>query len=430
MATPRRYFDNAATSFPKPPGVVSSVVGYMTQVGAPGRGAYAEARSAATQIDQCRQRINSLVNGPPGGADRVVFTHNTTDALNLAIKGVLRHALANRRGRVHVATTCTEHNSVLRPLRTMAAESSRIDVTVAGCDPSTGLVRIDELLKAVHPGRTVLVAINHASNVTGAVQPLALIGPAVRAAGDGRALLLVDGAQSLGHVPFDMTGWCVDLLAFPGHKGLLGPQGTGGLVIAEGVEGRVSTLREGGTGSRSELEQHPDHLPDRYEAGSHNTGGIVGLSQGVHWLLSQREGEAIGIDAVRVREARLIHRMSRGLRTIPGLRVIGPTVPAERVGVFSIVHTAVTPAEISRLLEERHGILTRSGLHCAPLMHRAIGTAPASGPGEGTTRLSLGPFLTEHDVDAALRAVGCLIGDATLSGPGAALMSAGPTPHA
>ncbi|MDP1662362.1 MAG: aminotransferase class V-fold PLP-dependent enzyme [Phycisphaerales bacterium] len=403
MAKHRRYFDNAATSFPKPPQVASAVVRYMTRLGAPGRGTYTEARSAAALIDQCRERISRLVNGP--GAGRVVFTHNTTDALNLAIKGVLRHALASRRGRVHAVTTCTEHNSVLRPLRAMAAESARVDVTIIACDPSSGQVSVDELLDAVRPGQTALVAVNHASNVTGTLQPLSLIGPAVRAAGDWRPLLLVDGAQSLGHTPFDMAGWCVDLLAFPGHKGLLGPQGTGGLVIAAGAEGLVNPLREGGTGNRSELEQHPDTLPDKYEAGSHNTAGIIGLSEGVRWLVAQRDGSVEGAAAVRAREERLMLRMLNGLAAIPGLRVLGPTAPADRVGVFSIVHASAAPAEIAQSMEARHGIITRAGLHCAPLMHRAIGTAPARGPGAGTVRLSLGPFLTEHDVDSAVGAI-------------------------
>ncbi|MFN7019822.1 MAG: aminotransferase class V-fold PLP-dependent enzyme [Phycisphaerales bacterium] len=390
-----RYFDNAATSFPKPPGVAEAMLRFMTENGAPGRGTYAQAREAAGLIRRCRERINRLINGE--NADHVVFTHNTTDALNLAIKGVLEGTLRRspRRG-LHVVTTWMEHNSVLRPLNALIAAHPGIAWTRVEADPVTGIVDPDDVRRAVRPGETTLVAVNHASNVTGSIQPVAEIGTHCRAIG---VPFLVDAAQSMGHVGVDVRAMNIDLLAFPGHKGLLGPTGTGGLYIRPGLERLVSTVREGGTGSVSESETHPEMMPERYEAGSHNTVGIAGLSEGVAWLLDR------GTDSLRRHEVELMERLLSAYSggAFDGLRLLGPSGVQERVGVFSFTHNELSPQEIAAVLETGFSVLTRAGLHCAPLAHRTFGTVAPEG--KGAVRLSLGPFLTTEDIDAATDAL-------------------------
>jgi selenocysteine lyase/cysteine desulfurase len=282
---------------------------------------------------------------------------------------------------------------------------------VVPADAATGLVDPGAVAAAVRP-ETVLVCVNHASNVTGTLQDLGAIGAVLArfgAGGDGQLLLLVDGAQSLGHTLVDMRAMRVDMLAFPGHKGLLGPTGTGGLCVRPGVEARLDTVREGGTGSASEVPSHPTMMPEKYEAGSHNVVGIAGLGEGVRWLLER------GVEAVRAHELELMARLTAHLRPAPdgrcagapGLRLLGPIEPERRVGVFSFVHDELSAQELSAALEVSYGVLTRAGLHCAPLVHELLGTSPAAG-GSGAVRLSLGPFLTGEDVDYACAALGAL----------------------
>lgn len=397
----RRYFDNAATSFPKPPAVAAAMLRYMNEVGAAGRGAYAEARQGAAVLQRCRERIARLVGGD--SPERVVFTHNATDALNLAIKGAAR-AFAQRTGRrPHAIVTNMEHNSVLRPCNELARDGL-LELTIINADPATGIVDPDDLLSQVRPGRTAFVAINHASNVTGSLQDIGAIGAGMRAKGEdaGRPLFIVDASQSLGHVRVNAREANIDLLAFPGHKGLLGPTGTGALVIGRGVESRLATVREGGTGSVSEQDTHPDMLPEKYEAGSHNVVGIAGLSEGVAWLQER------GIDDIRAHEAALLAQLLDALQSLraDGVRVLGDAPVAQRVGVVSFTHREYAPAELAAILESEFGILSRAGLHCAPLVHRALGTSPDCSPaGQGAVRLSLGPFLDREDVEAAAAAI-------------------------
>ncbi|MBX3385058.1 MAG: aminotransferase class V-fold PLP-dependent enzyme [Phycisphaeraceae bacterium] len=391
----RRYFDNAATSFPKPPGVAEAVYRFMTENGAPGRGLYAEARRAGGEIERCRERIARLVG--LSSPRHVVFGHNTTDALNLAIKGVVAGVQRRHGRRARIVTSTFEHNSVLRPVNRLV-ELGLAEWTAVAVDPTSGVLDPADVDRAVRRTGADLVAVNHASNVTGVVQPVGAIGKLCRETG---ALFVVDGAQSLGHVAVDMEEMGIDLLAFPGHKGLLGPQGTGGLCIRPGVEHRLDTIREGGTGNVSEQQTHPEMLPEKYEAGSHNAAGIAGLSEGVSWLLER------GIDAVRAHEAAtmrpLVEALERAEETLPGLRPLGPVSVAGRIGVFSFTHETLSPAELSSILEMEYGILSRPGLHCAPLVHEAYGTAPPVG--QGACRLSLGPFVGEEDVRAAVGAL-------------------------
>jgi len=381
---PRRYLDNAATSYPKPPQVLEAMTRYATELGAsPGRGAYHEAKQAGELLEQCRRRINQLIHGEDPG--HVVFTLNASDALNMAIRGIV-HGPHGAKGTPHIIVTWLEHNSVLRPLNELASRGE-IEQTRVRCDPGTGLVDPEDIQKAIK-SNTVLIAVVHGSNVTGTLQPIAEIGTI---ANTHDIPLLVDAAQTLGHVPVDVQAMCIDLLAFPGHKGLLGPLGTGGLYIRPGLEKRMATSREGGTGSASDLDTQPTFMPDRFETGSHNAIGIVGLSQGVRWILDQ------GVDKLWRHEQALIQLMIDRLRdaNMPGLTCYGPQGIDYRVGVFSIrIEGFDDPQALSDVLERDFDLLTRSGIHCAPLAHQTIGTSDLG----GTTRLSFGPFTTQEDV--------------------------------
>ena len=378
--------DNAATSFPKPPAVYDAMAHYAQQLGAsPGRGAYAEAREAGQLLDQCRQRINTLINGQ--NPQHIIFTLNTTDALNLAIRSLVRPGH-------HVITTWMDHNSVLRPYNALANDI-QIRQTRLPCDPMTGLVDPDDIASAIRPD-TQLMAVIHGSNVTGTLQPIREIGYIARQRG---IPFLVDAAQTIGHLPIDVQADYIDLLAFPGHKGLLGPLGTGGLYIRPGIESLMRTYREGGTGSRSESDVQPSFLPDRFESGSHNAIGIIGLSEGVKWILDQT------IQKIWQHEQDLIRTMIAGLSDfghMPGFTYYGPPTVKNRCGVFSIrIESIDHPQVLSDLLERKYGILTRSGMHCAPLAHKTFGTHVLG----GTTRLSFGPFLTTQDVQYACDAL-------------------------
>lgn len=388
---------------------------YMTECGAPSRGSHAPAREAAGLVRRCRQRIATLVGLV--SPEHVAFGYNTSDGLNLGVKGA--HAVARRlRGAgtpLHVVATAMEHNSILRPLNALRQIDPNLSVTIVPGDPATGLIDPDDIARAIRPGQTFLVCVNHASNVSGTVQDLDAIGVACARFGAGTGdgdgvLLLVDAAQSLGHVDVNMLRSHVDLLAFPGHKGLLGPTGTGGLCIRPGVERRLETTREGGTGNLSEQLSHPVTLPEKYEPGSHNTMGIIGLSEGVAWLLER------SVASVREHEVALMRRMFDMLapeadgrcENAPGLRMIGPLDVDRRVGVFTFVHDELSPQELAAILESSFSVLTRAGLHCAPLAHELLGTTSpvdrVTG-GQGGVRLSFGPFLSESDVEHACGAL-------------------------
>jgi cysteine desulfurase family protein len=404
VTAPRIYLDNAATSFPKPPAVLQAMTRFATSVGAsPGRGGYAEAREATRLLRQCRERIARLLHADPAHPEQVIFTLNTTDALNLAIRGLLQPAASASGGGGrpgHMVTTWLDHNSVLRPFNALV-EQWGLEQTRVACDPQTGLVDPDDIRRALRAD-TGLIAVVHGSNVTGTLQPIRAIG---RIAREHQIPLLVDAAQTLGHVPIDVEADGIDLLAFPGHKGLLGPLGTGGLYIRPGMEKLLHTIREGGTGSVSEKDTQPDFLPDRFEPGSHNAIGLVGLSAGVAWVLEQT------VAKLWSHEQDLCRAMIDGLTdtgSMPGLTYYGPQSIQNRCGVFSVRIDPATgpgfehPQALSDLLEHDYGILTRAGLHCAPGAHRTIGTLDRG----GTTRLSFGPFLTPQDISYACDALG------------------------
>lgn len=381
----RLYLDNAATSYPKPSGVMQAMVDYAANLGAsPGRGAYRESREAAQLLYKCRGRINELINGE--AREQVVFTLNCSDALNLAIKGLVDYY--NGQGKkCHVITTWMDHNSILRPVNELV-NKGMIEQTRVECDPITGMVDPEDICKVIKP-HTRLIATLHGSNVSGTLQPISEIGLICR---EHSIAFLVDAAQTLGHIPVDVQDMHIDLLAFPGHKGLLGPLGTGGLYLKPGMEKFVNTLREGGTGSVSEDDVQPGFMPDKYEPGSHNALGIVGLSEGIAWLQSK------GIDNLRAHEVKLIRLMLDRLTdcdSMPGLHLYGSVDAGTRCGVFSVRHEQYTPDKLAQLLENEFGLLTRSGLHCAPLAHKTFGTDKFG----GTVRLSFSPFISIEDVD-------------------------------
>ena len=401
-ATPRRlYLDNAATSFPKPPAVHAAMADFGAACGAsPGRGAYAEARHATALFRTCRERLSALLHGED--PNHIVFTLNTSDALNLAIRGHVHARPATAHRPRHLVTTDLDHNSVLRPYNELCDRDPNLTQTRVPCDPDTGLVDVDDLRRAIRP-ETILVSVVHGSNVTGTLQPVRAIGRMCR---EMAVPFLVDAAQTVGHLPIDVQDDCIDLLAAPGHKGLLGPLGTGFLYIRPGLEKLMVTSREGGTGSASELDTQPTFMPDRFEPGSHNAPGIIGLSEGVAWILQQ------GIDNLWKHERDLMKVMIEGLSSIDGLRYLGPQGIANRCGVFSVrLDGYDAPQDLSDRLEDEYGILTRSGIHCAPHAHRTMNTH-ASG---GATRLSLGPFVSAQDVKYATDAIAHIAEDAAVT---------------
>lgn len=382
----RIYLDNAATSFPKPDAVCDAVDRYNRQLGAPvGRGAYATAVEVQRIVDRCRQRAAKLLEA--AAPERLAFSFNGTDGLNVALHGVLRPG-------DHVVTSVVEHNSVLRPLRELQ-DRIGIEVTWVDCGDA-GRIEPADIRAALRPN-TRLVAVLHASNVTGTIQPVESIGEIARDAG---ALFLIDAAQSAGHLPIDVSSLPVDLLACSGHKGLLGPLGTGLLYVAPGVEEQLPSQRQGGTGSNSEDDRQPEMLPDKYESGNHNAPGIVGLEAGLAFLQER------GLDALRKHESGLTARLLEGLNGIPNLQVFGPQDAERRVGVVSVAHPDFEPQVLAALLDEHFGIQTRAGLHCAPRIHRRLGTLDTG----GTVRFSVGPFNTADHVDAAAAALRELIG--------------------
>lgn len=387
----RLYADNAATSFPKPPGVFKAMQTYAEDLGASaGRGAYREAVETGEILLDCRERIARLIHAEE--PNNIIFTLNCSGALNQAIKGLLRPG-------DHVVATMMEHNSVLRPLHRLSADGC-IEVTYVTADPTTGIVDADAVLRAVRP-ETRLMAVIHASNVTGSLQPIDIIGPEARRRG---VPLLLDAAQTAGHVPIDVRTSVIDFLAVPGHKGLMGPLGTGALYIRPGWEERLLPLTEGGTGSASEHPVQPDFLPDRFEPGSHNAIGLAGLASALEWIESKT------VDSLRQHEIALCTRFLESSAEIEGLTVYGPTDPRDRVAVFSVHVEGFAPTELAALLESEFGILARAGFHCAPFAHRTIGSVSQG----GTTRLSFGGYNTLADVDRCVEALEKL---ATMNAP-------------
>lgn len=379
------YLDNATTSVPKAPGVGAAMADCIKRVGgSPGRGDYRSALTAAEAVLDVRKRLAALVNTPSSG--HVVLTPGATYSLNFLLKGLLRSG-------DRVLTSPMEHNSVLRPLRQLEEWGVKTDYLPCG---EQGLLDLAAAEALIRPGVRAVV-LTHASNVSGGLMPIEAVGRLCRKNG---VFFLVDAAQTLGYIGLDMEAMCIDGLAFPGHKGLLGPQGIGGLVLTGALAHALEPLVSGGTGSASDSPDMPSFLPDRLEAGTLNLPGVYGLSAALEFL--SREGAEL-----RERVSRLTrHLLARLLEfSEDGLRIVGPEdFFAPRAGVVSVDFTGRDNGEAAFRLEREYGISVRSGLHCAPLAHMALGTYP-----QGTVRFSVGPFTTFEDLDYVQGAVGQLL---------------------
>ena len=373
------YFDNPATSWPKPPQVKEAMDRFMEEVGAnPGRSGHSLSIEAARIIYETREALSTLfhIKDP----SRIVFTLNATESINLALKGLLKPG-------DHVITSSMEHNSVMRPLRDL--EKKGVELTILPCSEQGALdpIEVEKKIKS----NTRIVVLNHASNVIGTLLPVKEVGQIAR---KYNSLFLVDAAQTAGTVPIDIEKDGIDLLAFTGHKSLYGPQGTGGLVIGERIdEKEMIPLKQGGTGSRSEFEEQPDFLPDRFESGTPNSVGIAGLLAGIQFVLGK------GVEQIRQHEMGLIKTLIEDLKKIPEIKLYGPEKQVHRIAILSFNLTQLSPSNVALRLEQEFGILCRPGLHCAPAAHRTIGTFP-----KGTIRFGLSAFNTEAEIETAIQA--------------------------
>lgn len=371
------YLDNAATTFPKPEQVYLAIEHALRKIGAgPGRGGHSLGLEATRVVFEARENLAAFFG--IGDSSRLVFTHSATEGLNLAISGLLRPG-------DHVITTTMEHNSLARPLN--HAIQRGVDVTWIPCDRQ-GFVDPGQIKSAMRR-ETRLIALSNCSNVNGCVQPVEEIGLLASRSG---VLFLVDAAQSAGVIPIDVREMNIDLMAAPGHKGLLGPLGTGILYVAEGVE--LSPLIVGGTGGFSDSQEQPAAMPERFESGTLNAPGIAGLGAGVDFILST------GLEAIRKKEAHLVSALSEGLGEIGRVRLYGHEDPRRHCGPVSFDLEGVDPSEVGFILDREYGICVRVGLHCSPAAHRTLGTWP-----RGTVRVSPGFFNTDGDIELFLNAV-------------------------
>jgi len=391
----RIYLDNAATSYPKPSEIWESMARYMNDIGAsPGRGGYGSSLDAGRLVFEAREAAAQLFHASK--AEQVIFTPNVTYALNFAIHGLLRRG-------DHVVTTSMEHNSVMRPLRS-AEEGVATEVTAVRCD-AQGRLDPRDVRRALRPS-TRMIVMTHASNVCGTVMPVAEVAGIAREAG---VFMVVDAAQTAGTTDIDLSALDVDVLAFTGHKGLYGPQGTGGMVLSPRAAAEMAALVQGGTGSRSDEEFQPGLLPDKFEPGTPNTLGIAGLGAGIRFVLQR------GVNQIAMHELRLAGEFAQAARAVPGIRLFGPwetdtseaVCAPDRVATVSVSFTSAQadPARAAYLLDKDFGIMVRSGLHCAPLAHRTLGTFPA-----GTLRFSFGWFNTMSDARDAAAALARIAG--------------------
>ena len=372
------YLDNAATSWPKPESVYQAVNEFLrTKAGNPGRSSHSMAMAASGIVDETRLLVARLINA--SDKDRVIFTFNCTDSLNIGLKGLLRPGN-------HVITSCIEHNSVVRPLKKL--EQQGLKVVRLSPHSEDGFVSPRDVEKAITK-KTRLVVMTHASNVTGVVQPIDEYGTIVRRHG---LIFMVDAAQTVGKYPLDVQANHIDLLAFSGHKGLFGPPGTGALYIGERVD--LDSLREGGTGSHSEREEQPTDLPDKFESGTVNCVGIAGLGAGLKFIFKE------GMDKILMHEQSLTNQLFEGLSHVPRITVYKVKDRSRQVPVISFNLEGHTPGEVGAILDQAFDIKVRTGLHCAPVTHRTLGTFPL-----GTIRLSPGYFNTAEEIDFTLEAI-------------------------
>ncbi len=374
------YLDNAATTYPKPSAVSAAMSDFLERAGGnPGRSGHRLSVAAGRIVYETREALAEFF----GASDplRVLFALNATYGLNLAIQGLLRPG-------DKVLVGGMEHNAVMRPLRKMEKGGIQVEVVPAHADGTFSLADWSAALK----DGARLVVVNHASNVCGTIAPIAEIANLAHQAG---ALMLADAAQTAGILPIHMTEMGIDLLAFTGHKGLQGPPGTGGLILADSFDpAQLRPLARGGTGSRSEFEIQPDDLPDRYESGTPNGVGIAGLGAGLNWIKER------GLEQIRAHEVELTRYLREGLRNIKGVRLYGAEDPELSTAVVSFTLEGRRVSEVGYRLDKEFEIFCRVGLHCAPAAHRSIGSFP-----EGTIRLAPGATTTLAEIEATVRAV-------------------------
>ncbi|MTI82794.1 MAG: aminotransferase class V-fold PLP-dependent enzyme [Firmicutes bacterium] len=371
------YFDNAATSWPKPLGVLESMQKYLRENGAnPGRSGHKMSVAANEIVEETRELLSTMfkLNKP----DRVIFALNATDALNMAIKGLIKPGN-------HVVTSSMEHNSVTRPLHVLSQQGVNVTKVSCGMDGSIDLKQLESALQE----DTKAIVILHASNVVGTLMPLHEIGKIAKQRG---ITLIVDAAQTAGVFNIDMELMHIDLLAVPGHKGLMGPPGTGVLLLGSNV--KLDTLREGGTGSYSDTPGQPEVLPEKYESGTLNTVGIAGLNAGIKWLLKT------GLAEIKRHELELAARFLQGARQIKGLTIYGPRDAGKQAAVVSFALKGKDSVDVGGALDKQYNIAARAGLHCAPDAHRTLGTFDRK-----LVRFSWSYFNTAEEVDSALNAL-------------------------
>lgn len=375
------YLDNAATSFPKPECVYDAVDKYNRENGrAVGRGSSDLGQELQQTVDRCRFRAAQVLGA--AAKEQIVFTLNCTDSLNMILHGLLTPG-------DHVVSSVAEHNSVLRPLRHLELNRD-VNLTLVDVDDA-GFFAAADVEKAIRP-ETQLIILQHASNVTGAIQPI----EDVAAIADKHSVsFAIDAAQTAGHVPLNVEQLGADFVACSGHKGLMGPLGTGLLYVAAGQEKDLIPIRQGGTGSRSEVDTQPESMPDRYESGNHNAPGLVGLDAALGFLIDT------GVDELRRHEVALAERLCEGIIGVPSLTLYSSADRSRHAGVVSLTSELYTSDELALLLSQHFGIDTRSGLHCAPGIHRRLGTIER----QGTVRLSVGFQTTQDDIDAVIDAL-------------------------
>jgi cysteine desulfurase family protein len=372
------YLDNAATTFPKPPKVTEEISRCLMEYCAnPGRGGHEMSITSGRAVMEARETIANFFNIQD--LLQLCFTKNATEGLNIAIQGILETG-------DHVITTCMEHNSVFRPLKSMEKER-QVEITVIRGN-EFGELDTAEILKSIRKN-TKMIVCTLSSNVNGIVNPIQEIGKIAR---DHGILFLLDGSQGAGSIPIDVPAMNIDMLAFPGHKGLLGPQGTGGLYVREGL--KISSILYGGTGSHSENPYQPEDMPDLMESGTLNTPGIVGLRWGIEYINS------VGIQNIHGHKYKLVKRLHEGLAELPGIRFYSKNSPDNNSGIVALNFEGIASTELSYCLDKTYQIETRAGLHCAPLAHEALGTIKS-----GVARFSVGCFNTEEEIDFTIKAL-------------------------
>ncbi|GAA0064799.1 aminotransferase class V-fold PLP-dependent enzyme [Clostridium sp. CTA-1] len=378
------YLDNAATTYPKPEKVYSSILNYMKNVGAsPGRGGYENALTGDRMVYKCRQSLINLFNF--NKIENVVFTSNITVSLNILIKSIVEDGW-------HVITSAMDHNSVIRPLVSLE-KSNKIKLDILNCSEE-GLINIEDFKNAIKDN-TKLVVLSHASNIVGTIQPLETIGKICKEKG---IYFIIDSAQTAGVLPLDFQDLNCNALAFTGHKALLGPQGIGGFIIDDKLNNIATNFIEGGTGSLSESTLQPDFLPDKFESGTMNTPGIAGLLAGIEYINEE------GLNTIKEREEYLSREFINGLLNINSIKVYGPLDASLRTATISINSSKIDNSELGFLLDSEFGIMVRTGLHCAPLAHKTIGSFP-----QGTLRFSFGAFNDIKDINYALYALNSIL---------------------